>query len=186
MGQRVQILHQRLAFKVEARAPPLQPPHKPLLAVELEAGAVRGTGVAEPSLAVSTQAQTTGFNLQRINQGEVQILSLGGHMSNDEFGRVDGELAHLLEQKHRRVILDLTLLSSATTMSLARLLVCGREFRRHGGELKLAGLSPWLRRMAELSGFDGKNDFATDLATALKAMPQPREARQSSLPKAKP
>lgn len=116
----------------------------------------------------------------------MHVLALSGYLTSDEFGRVDRELAHLLEQNRRRVILDLTLLTSATTMSLARLLVCGREFRRHGGELKLAGLSPWLRRMAELAGFDRRRDFATDVATALKAMSQPPDAKPSSPPKAKP
>lgn len=122
---------------------------------------------------MSTLTQTSRFNLQRIHHGDVQILLLSGHLSNDEFGRVDHELVHLLEQKYHRVILDLTLLSSATTMSLARLLICGCEFRRHGGELRLAGLSPCLRHMAELAGFDRKKDFAADVMTALEAMSQP-------------
>jgi len=121
----------------------------------------------------------TVFNLQRINQGEVHILSLSGHMGNDEFCRVDRELAHLLEQKHRRAILDLALLSSATRMSLARLLVCGREFRRHGGELKLVGLSTSLRRIVEVAGFDREKDLAADVAAALKTMSQPVEANPS-------
>jgi anti-anti-sigma factor len=143
-------------------------------------GDVRGIAGAKPSLVVLTDAQKTGFSLQRINQGEVQVLSLGGGLGNDESCQVHKELAHLLEQKHRRVILDLALLSSATTMSLARLLVCGREFRRHGGELKLMGLSASLKHVAELAGFDRRKDFATDVATALKAMSQPSEVNPSN------
>ena len=119
-----------------------------------------------------TLAQTNRFHLRRSHQGDVQILSLSGHLSNDEFGRVDTELTHLIEQRQSRVILDLTLLSSATTMSLARLLICGCEFRRNGGVLKLAGLSPWLRHVAELAGFDRKHDFAADVPTALAEISQ--------------
>ena len=100
----------------------------------------------------------------------MQVLSLGGGLGSDESCQVNKELTHLLEQKHRRLILDLTRISSATTMSLARLLVCTREFHRHGGELKLAGMSPSLRRLAELAGFDRRKDFAADVAAALKAM----------------
>lgn len=112
----------------------------------------------------------SAFNLQRVNHGEVQILSVSGGLDSDASCRVDKELGHLLEQKHRRVILDLSLLASATTMSLARLLVCAREFRRHGGELKLAGLSTSLKHLAELAGFDRRKDFSPEVATALKAM----------------
>jgi len=89
----------------------------------------------------------------------VQVLSFGGALDSDASCRVDKELVHLLEQKHRRVILELSLLSSATTMSLARLLVCAREFRRHGGELNLAGLSTSLKHVAELAGFDHRINF---------------------------
>lgn len=110
------------------------------------------------------------FSVQRMNCGEVQVLSFNGSLDHDAAGRVAHELAHLREQNHRRVILDLAWLSSATTLSLARLLVSAREFHRHGGELKLAGMSARLARAAELAGFDRRKDFAPDVATALKAM----------------
>ena len=119
----------------------------------------------------------TEFNLQRINRSEVQILSLIGYMGNDEFSRVHRELSHLLEQGHLRVVLDLASLSFATTMSLARLLVCAREFRRRGGELRMAGLSPFLSRLALLAGFGRKHDLEADVPTALKAIAQPRREK---------
>lgn len=127
----------------------------------------------------------TEFNLRRINRSEVQILSLSGYMGNDEFSRVDRELAHLLEQGHCRVVLDLAKLSFATTMSLARLLVCAREFRRHGGELRMAGLSPFLSRLAMLAGFVRKNDLEADVASAFKAMSRPPGTKPSRPPKKK-
>jgi len=120
----------------------------------------------------------TEFKLQPITKDEVQILSLGGYLGNVEFREVDKALSRLLGQKHGRVILDLTTLTFTTSVSLARLLVCGREFRRHGGELKLVGLSPEISRLAEMAGFSENNDFEPDVATALKKL--------SQLPKAKP
>lgn len=115
----------------------------------------------------------------------MEVLSLVGGLDNDASCGVDRELAHLLEQKHHRVILDMAQISSVTTMSLARLLVCGREFRRHGGELKLAGLSNSLKHLAELAGFDRRKDFAPDVATALKAMSRPSEVKADSALKKK-
>src|ERR1035441_3352435 len=98
------------------------------------------------------------FTLEQIKKSGVQILSLNGYMGNDEYSQVDQALTQLLEQKHGRVILDLTKLTFATANSLARLLICGREFRRHGGELKLVGLSPGLSRLAEMAGFSAERD----------------------------
>ena len=127
---------------------------------------------------VSKRAQTAEFNFQRSNQGEVQILSLRGYMGNAEFCQVEGELAQMLEHHHRRVIVDLARLSFTTSMSLARLLVCAREFNRHGGELKLVGMSPFLGRLAGFAGFGKRKHVETDVMNALKVM--------SQMPKTKP
>jgi anti-anti-sigma factor len=112
------------------------------------------------------------FTLEKIKKGKVQILSLNGYMGKDEFGQVDQVLTHLLEQKQGWVILNLTKLTFATANSLARFLICGREFQRHGGELKLVGLSPELSRLAEMAGFSTKKDFEPNVTTALNTMSQ--------------
>jgi anti-anti-sigma factor len=125
------------------------------------------------------------FTLKQIKKGEVQILALNGYMGNDEFGQVDNALALLLEQKHGRVILDLKGLSFVTARSLAQFLVCGQEFRRQGGELKLVGLSPDLSRLAEMAGFNGQKDFEPDLATALKNLCQRSQLKPRQPPKKK-
>jgi len=116
----------------------------------------------------------------------MQILSLSGTLNNGDFDRVDRALTNLLEHGQRRAVLDLALLSSATTMSLARLLVCAREFRRHGGELRLAGLFPRVSHWAELAGFDRKKDFVSDTTTALESLAQETTAKTSNPSKAKP
>ena len=117
-------------------------------------------------------------------EGEVRILSLSGCMGNAEFCEVDKVLARLREQKLRRVILDLTTLSFTTSVSLARFLVCGREFRRHAGELKLAGLSSWLSGLAKMAGFT-KRDFEPDVATAWQQMAQVPKVKPRGSPKRK-
>jgi anti-anti-sigma factor len=122
------------------------------------------------SINVATRAQMTEFKLQHTTAGEVRIVSLCGYMGNAEFCQVDGELATLLKQGHHRVIVDLAQLSFTTSISLARLQVCAREFNRHGGELKFAGLSPFLSRLAGLAGFGKKKHLEADVEGALQAM----------------
>jgi anti-anti-sigma factor len=129
---------------------------------------------------MSPCAQIIGFTLQRINQGDVQVVSIAGRMGSDEVCRVDTKLAHLLEQGHRRAVLDLATLSSTTAMSLARLLVYAQEFQRFGGQLKLAGLSPSVRHIAELEGFDKKRDLQPDVAAALEAFGQLEQTKAAS------
>lgn len=100
-------------------------------------------------------------------------------MGNAEFREAAQVLTQLLELKHRQVVLDLTTLTFTTTVSLARFLVCGREFRRHGGELKLVGLSPELSRLAGMAGF-AKKDFEPDVATALQKLARAPQAKPQS------
>lgn len=118
---------------------------------------------------VATRVQTDEFKLQQSTASEARILSLSGYLGNAEFREVAQVLAQLLEQKQRQVVLDLTALSFTTSVSLARFLVCGREFQRHGGQLKIAGLSPELMRLAGMAGFAIK-DFEPDVGTAVQRM----------------
>ena len=117
---------------------------------------------------VLTRTRMSQFSLQRIKQGEVRVVAISGYMGNDEFHHVEKELARLLEQEHRRVILDLASLSFVTVVSFVRLLICAHEFQRRGGKLKLAGLSASFRRMAEFAGFNQETDFDTDVTVALR------------------
>ena len=111
------------------------------------------------------------FKLQQSTSGEARILSLSGYLGNAEFREVAKVLAQLLEQKQRQVVLGLAALSFTTSVSLARFLVCGREFQRHGGQLKIAGLSPWLTRLAGMAGF-ARKDFEPDVEVAVQRMAQ--------------
>lgn len=138
----------------------------------------RGTAVAKWVFIVATRAQTDEFKLQQSIVGEARILSLSGYMGNAEFREAARVLEQLLELKQRRVVLDLTALSFTTSVSLARFLVCGREFQRHGGQLKIAGLSPWLTRLARMAGF-ARKDFEPDLATAVRRLAQGIKTRPS-------
>lgn len=120
------------------------------------------------------------FNLHQTNQGEVHILSLTGYMGNADVCQVENVLGQLRAQNQDQVILDLTKLSFTTSVSLARFRVRGREFRRMGGQLKLAGLSPELTRFAEWAGLSAQNALAPDVAAALKVMaPTPKRKRPS-------
>jgi len=138
-----------------------------------------------PLITVAKCAQIMEFTLKQIKKGEVQIVSLSGYMGNDEFCQVDKTLAQLFDQKHELVILDLTMLSFTTVMILARFLVYWREFRRHGGELKLVGLSPDLIRLAQMAGFNGEMDFEPDLTTTLKKLTELSKPKLRPPPKKK-
>jgi anti-anti-sigma factor len=118
---------------------------------------------------MATTTHASSFNLRRASENDVQVVLVSGCMGNNDCHRVEEELRHLLEQKHRRAVLDCGQLAFITSPSLARLFVCAQEFRRHGGQIRLAGLSSVASRMAQLVGFNKKTELQLDVATALKS-----------------
>lgn len=44
------------------------------------------------------------FSHQRINHGTFQVVSISDYLGSHEFYRVEKQLARLLEQEHRRVL----------------------------------------------------------------------------------
>ena len=77
-------------------------------------------------------------------------------------GRVDGETAPQLEQEcHRqiqsgpaRMILDLSGMEYISSAGLGSVLVTGKKLDAQGGELILAGLTPKVKHIFRLTGFE--------------------------------
>ena len=100
----------------------------------------------------------------------MQVVSVSGYIGRDECERIEKELRHLLQEKHRHVVFDGEALTFISSASLARLLVCAQEFHRRGGHILLAGLPPAANRMAELVGFDKRTELSLNVATDLKVL----------------
>jgi anti-anti-sigma factor len=107
------------------------------------------------------------FNIQRIKQGEVQIVSVSGYLGNDECHRLEKELGHLLKNQNQHVVLNCSALTFATVVSLARLFVLAGFFHRRNGNFRLAGLSDRFARIAHNVGFDQQMDIYPDVTAAL-------------------
>jgi anti-anti-sigma factor len=127
-----------------------------------------------------TGAQMSSISIQRTDTRDVQVVSVSGYWSNDEFHRLDEELERLSYEKCRGVILDCASLTFITSLSLARLLLVTQLLRRQGCEVRLAGLSPSARKMAEALGFDSSLELQPDVAAAVKSMPEEAASRQKS------
>jgi anti-anti-sigma factor len=125
------------------------------------------------------------FSLQRINQGEVQVVAISGYMGNDEFHRLDNELERVQQERCRGVILDCSALTFITSLSLARLLLVTQLFRRHGCEFRLAGLSSSASKTAQAIGFDSKLELQPNVTTAIKSMRKGAASKPNSRPKRK-
>ena len=113
---------------------------------------------------------TSSFSLQRHNQGKVQVISLSGHLGDDEFLRLEKELEHLWQQRHWHLILDCTALTFIATVNLARLSLAAQFLRKHQGKFRLVGLPAAHRKLAHAVGFDPQLELQPNVGAALKSI----------------
>ena len=131
--------------------------------------------MAPPLLSVRchyTLIRVNSFNLQISDEGNVQVVSVGGYLGRDQCYRVQQELSRLMRQRTWAVIVDCSRLSCITNTSLTHLNLWVQDFQRQGGQFRLAGLSRAARCNAELAGFE-TTALVADLATARKTLNDP-------------
>ena len=88
-------------------------------------------------------------------------LSLGG-----ETERLDAAVKGLLLQDQKKFILDITTLESVDSSGIGMLVSCLTNVKKAGGELKLAGANPRLRRILAMTGVDTMMPMFDTLADA--------------------
>lgn len=114
--------------------------------------------------------QTSSFSLQRHNQGSVQVVSVSGHLGDDEFPRLEKELDHLWQQQHWHLILDCTGLMFIASVNVVRLFLATQFLRKHQGKFRLVGLPAAHRKLAQAVGFDSRVELQPNVGAALKSI----------------
>lgn len=92
-------------------------------------------------------------------------------MGNDECSKLEIELERLLQQGHRRVIIDFVALTFITSASLLRLAQQTRRFQREEGELKIEGFPPFAARLTRFARLERALKPAVGLAAAIQSLP---------------
>jgi anti-anti-sigma factor len=84
--------------------------------------------------------------------GEVSVLQMDGTMGASEFGMLHRHLVDLLRGRRRRILLDFRGVDHVSYRDAALL---KREFdlvRSYDGDLKVAGMSPYVRNILVFAG----------------------------------
>ncbi|MFH1501932.1 MAG: STAS domain-containing protein [Candidatus Eisenbacteria bacterium] len=95
---------------------------------------------------MTIRAQTNGLTA---------VLSMAGSMSARDFGDLHRELIGLLKMRRKRIVLDFGGVDHISYRDAGSL---AREFelvRSHNGDLKVAGLSPYVRNILLFAGLYG-------------------------------
>jgi anti-anti-sigma factor len=82
----------------------------------------------------------------------VVTLVLDGELSDTELSEVSQELFRLAHRGHLRLVLDMTDVSHIDYRGVRPLAARASVFRNAGGDIKLAGLSPYLSAIIRAAG----------------------------------
>ena len=97
----------------------------------------------------------------------IAVVTIAGRLAmGGETERLDATVKGLLQQDQKRFVLDITTLDYVDSSGLGMLVSCLTNVKRAGGELKLAGANPRIRRILAMTGVDTMMPMFDTLAAA--------------------
>ena len=110
------------------------------------------------------------FELQEQRRGDLTIFFAAGPLESIELSVLETALKRLARENRRRVIVDLSEVTTLSTLVVAGFVICAESFRLNGGEMTVTGVSRPLRDAFRMIDSSGKIKQQTDVAAAVKAM----------------
>jgi anti-sigma B factor antagonist len=92
-----------------------------------------------------------GFTISEAGRGDAYVIVLSGEIDIATAPELQAALL-ARDGTHSLVIVDLTDVSFIDSTGLSALIVGVKHLRKHGGELRLAGLQPQSQRVFEVTG----------------------------------
>ncbi len=93
-------------------------------------------------------------------------------MEKMELGVLESVLKRLVREGRHRVIVDLSEVTTLSTLVVAGFVICVESFRFSGGELTVTGASRSLRDAFRMIDSDGRINQQPDVVAAIKSMSQ--------------
>jgi anti-anti-sigma regulatory factor len=118
------------------------------------------------------------FELHEQRRDDLTILFAGGPMEKIELGILETTLKRLAQEGRQRVIVDLSEVTTLSSLVVISLVICAESFRSGGGEMTVTGASRSLRDAFRTIDSDGKFNQQTDVVAAIKAMSQRSAERE--------
>ena len=106
----------------------------------------------------------------------VVTLALDGELGLSELSQVGDELFRSMHHGRKRIVLDLTHVSHIDYRGIRALVTRVDLFRRAGGDIKIAGASPYLRAIFRAGGAHAAFELHPTVPEARAAFDPPRFA----------
>ncbi len=95
------------------------------------------------------------MNLAKEQHGDIIVINLEGDvMGGPEAVRLNEEINHLLDEGNLQVVLDLGRVKRMNSSGLGILINALTTFKQNGGDLKLAGPTPLVKNLLNITRLD--------------------------------
>ena len=94
------------------------------------------------------------LNIANEKQGDVCVVAIGGRLDGTGAPEVESHCRGLIDGGDERLLLDLAEVEYISSAGLRSLLVVAKQVKAAGGVLVLCCLSPMVREVMDISGFD--------------------------------
>jgi anti-sigma B factor antagonist len=103
---------------------------------------------------------------RQLDSGIAVVTITGRLVMGAETERLDHTVKGLLLKEQRKFVLDITALDYADSAGIGMLISCLTNVKKAGGDLKLAGANPRIRRILAMTGLDTMMPMFDTLDTA--------------------
>ena len=86
--------------------------------------------------------------------GDVAVLAVAGDLDVNCLSLLRDEMEDAREEGHANVVLDLSGTEYVTSTAVGLVVKQWKELRDHGGDLKLCGVSPFIRKTLAMLGVE--------------------------------
>lgn len=94
------------------------------------------------------------LTIQTETQGNVDVVRVIGRVDGSTAPQLDQALQGLIKQKRYNIVVDFTRAEFLASAGMRALLYARQQAHEHKGDLRLAGLSPFIQDALELVGFE--------------------------------
>ena len=97
----------------------------------------------------------------------VSVVMISGRLSlRGETEKLDAAVSKLLAQDQKKVILDITAMDYVDSSGIGTLVSCLTKTKKAGGDLKVAGANPRIRRIFSMTGVESVLPMFDTIAAA--------------------
>lgn len=106
----------------------------------------------------------------KLLESGVAVIAITGRLAlGGETEKLEAAVEQLIAQARKTIVLDIAGLDYVDSSGVGTLVACLTRSRKAGGELKVAGANPRIRRIFTMTGVEGMMPLFDNLAAATTA-----------------